>query len=186
MTMTSRFVFAFAVAIGSFAAHAQVAPVKPGLWDVHIDRTVDGQKEPDLSERLKNVPPERRQQVEAMMKERGIGNAGNGLKVCQTKEMLDAKRFVNPIPDCKTTFGLRTNTAWKSHTSCPQMHFESDTEIKFVNAESYSVKSSSVSEAGGKSRKTETLATGKWLSADCGDIKPMAIPGGTPPVRPGP
>jgi hypothetical protein len=181
--MTTRFAFACAVVLGSFAAHAQVAPLKPGLWEIHMDRLVDGQREPDISERLKNLPPERRAQLEAMMKEHGVGPNANGIKICQTKETLDASRFINPIPDCKTTIGQRTKATWKSHTSCAQMHLESDTELKFIDSEHYSMKSSSVSE-NGQTRKTQTTATGKWLSADCGDIKPIAIPGGTPPARP--
>jgi hypothetical protein len=179
MTMTMRsscFVSACAVAIASFSARAQVAPVKPGLWEVHIDRTVDGQKPPDLSDRLKNAPPERRAQMEAMMKERGIAQSGNAMKVCQTKEMLDRSRFVNPNPDCKTTFGQRTSKVWKSHTACAQMHLESDAEVTFTSSEGYTMKYSSVSEIGGKPRKSQTVVTGKWLSADCGDIKPMSPP----------
>src|SRR5947209_19610234 len=67
--------------VASLAARGQSAPVKPGLWEVHIDRTVDGKRPPDLSERLKNMPPERRQQMEAMMKERGSEPGGGTMKV---------------------------------------------------------------------------------------------------------
>ncbi len=51
-------------------------PIKPGLWQVHMEREVNGQKMPDMSERLKNMPPEKRAQFEAMMKQHGVGLGG--------------------------------------------------------------------------------------------------------------
>ena len=160
--------------VGALAAHAQVAPLKPGLWQVQIDREVNGQKAPDMADRLKNMPPERRAQIEAMMKQRGIDASGNTLKVCQTRESLDTRAFVNPNHDCKTTYSSRTDTSWKSHTSCPASHLESDGEITFQNSENYTVKTSSTIQSGGQTKLSHTTSTGKWLSADCGDIKPIS------------
>ena len=42
------------------SASGQVAPIKPGLWQVQMERETNGQKGPDMSERLKHMPPERR------------------------------------------------------------------------------------------------------------------------------
>jgi Spy/CpxP family protein refolding chaperone len=64
---------AFAIASATLAAQAQTTPppppIKPGLWQVQIDREVNGQKMPDASERMKNMSPEKRAQFEAMMKQ---------------------------------------------------------------------------------------------------------------------
>src|SRR5258707_10094871 len=79
------------------SASGQVAPIKPGLWQVQMERETNGQKGPDMSERLKHMPPERRAEAEAAMKKRGIDASGNTVKVCQTREMLDASKFVNPV-----------------------------------------------------------------------------------------
>jgi len=156
------------------AVHAQVAPVKPGLWQIQIERETNGQKAPDMSERLKNMPPERRAQVEAMMKQRGIGAAGNVMKVCQTREMLDSKHFVNSLANCKITYSTRTDRSWKSHTSCPQSQLESDVDIVFLNPENYTTKTTSIIQSGGQTKTSHMTMTGKWLSADCGDIKPIS------------
>lgn len=164
----------FCLTLGALAARAQVAPLKPGLWQVQIDREVNGQKAPDMADRLKNMPPERRAQIEAMMKQRGIDASGNTLKVCHTRESLDSKTFVNPHLDCKTTYTSRTDTSWKSHTSCPSSHLESDGEITFLNSENYTVKTSSTMQSGGQTKLSHTTSTGKWLSADCGDVKPIS------------
>ncbi|MDQ6700085.1 MAG: DUF3617 domain-containing protein [Acidobacteriota bacterium] len=158
----------------AFAAHAQVAPIKPGLWQVRSERETNGRKAPDLSERLKNLPPERRAQAEAMMKERGIDASGNIAKICQTREMLDSKHFANSVPDCKITYSTRTNSSWKSHTSCAQNHIESDTEMIFSNPENYTVKTASTIQSDGQTKTSHMTMTGKWLSADCGDVKPLS------------
>jgi hypothetical protein len=155
-------------------APAQVAPIKPGLWQVQSEREVNGQKAPDMSDRLKNMPPERRAQIEAMMKKQGIDVGGNITKICQTSEMLDSKNFANPIPDCKTTYSSRTNSSWKAHTSCPQNHIESDVEIVFATPENYTVKTDSTIQTEGQTRTTHMTMTGKWLSNDCGDVKPVS------------
>ena len=160
--------------LGAFAAQAQVAPIKPGLWQVRSERETNGQKAPDMSERLKNMPPERRAQFEAMMKERGIDTSGNITKVCQTREMLDSKYFANAIPDCKTTYSTRTNSSWKSHTSCAQNHIESDAEMIFSNPENYTVKIASTTQSEGQTKTSHMTMSGKWLSADCGDVKPLS------------
>jgi len=159
----------------AISASGQVAPIKPGLWQIQMERETNGQKSPDMSERLKNMPPERRAQVEAAMKQRGIENGGNTVKVCQTREMLDPTKFVNPLPDCKTTYSSRTNSSWKSHTSCSQNRLESDSEIIFAGPESYTVKTTSTLQSAGQTKTTHMTSTGKWLSADCGDIKPLSI-----------
>lgn len=160
--------------MAAFSASGQVVPLKPGLWQVQVDMETDGKKRPDVADRLKNMPPERRAQVEAMMKSQGVDAAGATNKVCQTAEMMDAKNFLN-TQRCQVTYGSRTNSMWKSHTSCPQDHVESDTEVVFVNRENYTVKSVSTVESGGKSHVTHRTMTGKWVSADCGDVKPFPM-----------
>ena len=48
--------------------------MKPGLWQVHIEREENGQKMPDgaerMKEQMKNMSPEERQRFEEMMKQR--------------------------------------------------------------------------------------------------------------------
>ena len=158
----------------AISTSGQVAPIRPGLWQIQMERETNGQKRPDMAERLKNMPPERRAQVEAAMKERGIDASGNTVKVCQTREMLDSSKFVNPPPDCKTTYSSRTNSSWKSHTSCSQNHLESDSDIIFSGPESYTATVTSTLQSAGQTKTTHMTRTGKWLSADCGDIKPLS------------
>jgi hypothetical protein len=62
---------AFVLITGACAVQAQTAPpIKPGLWQVHSEREVNGQKAPDASDRMKDMSPEKRARFEAMMKAR--------------------------------------------------------------------------------------------------------------------
>ena len=166
--------FAFAAAAG---AQAQIAPIKPGLWQVHMEREVNGQKPPDvLSERMKNLPPEKRAQYEAMMKERGIATDGSGAsRVCYTRESLDRSAWANQATDCKADFSSRSGRSWKWHTSCSKSGYEADGEANFLDSENYTVKSTSVSKINDKVRNSSTTITAKWLGADCGDLKPLDL-----------
>ena len=62
-----------ALAVPSVSAQP-TPPMKPGLWQVHIEREENGQKMPDgaerMKEQMKNMSPEERQRFEEMMKQR--------------------------------------------------------------------------------------------------------------------
>lgn len=162
------------VAAATFSVQAQTAPIKPGLWQVHMEREVNGQKAPDMSDRLKNLPPEKRAQYEAMMKQRGIATDGSGpTRVCYTKESLDRSAWANQATDCKADFSSRSGRSWKWHTSCPKSGYEADGEADFLDTENYTVKSTSVSKMNDKLRNSSTTITAKWVGADCGDVKPF-------------
>lgn len=166
-----------AIAFASLGAQPQtkppVPPIKPGLWQVHIEREVNGQKAPDMSEHMKNMTPEKRAQFEAMMKQHGVGMGGGPNQVCYTREMLEHSPWADMQMDCKPTFSSRTSSSWKWHTSCPKAGIEADGEAIFTNSENYTVKSTSVSKMGDKVRNSAATMTGKWVSADCGDVKPL-------------
>jgi hypothetical protein len=170
-----RLVVASAILTASFGTQAQtVAPIKPGLWQVHIDREVDGQKAPDPSDHLKNMTPEKRAQVEAMMKQHGIAMASPGMnQVCYTAESLERAEWANQESGCKTDFTSRTATSWKWHSTCPKYSYVGDGEAIFSDRENYTVKSTSVSKISDKARNSRMTITGKWLGADCGDLKPL-------------
>src|ERR1700730_17683199 len=168
---------AFAIASATPAAQAQTTPppppIKPGLWQVHIDREVNGQKMPDASERMKKMSPATRAKCNQLTGKYGVGRGGAGSQVCYTRETLEHSPWADVQTDCKATFSTRTSSAWKWHTSCPKSGYESDGEAIFTDPENYTVKSSSVSKMGDKVRTSSTTMTGKWQSSDCGGLKPL-------------
>lgn len=170
-------------------AHAQPAPpIKPGLWQVNTERSMDGQKAPDLGEHLKNMPPEMRKRMEANMKQHGVdmsGGAGN-MKICMTRESLDEGRWRSEEAGCKTDYSTRTSTLWKWRSVCTQPPSESEGEARIASPERYTVKVSSTATLQGQKRSSQMTMNAKWVGADCGDLKPVAPPPRTPgkPAKP--
>ena len=159
------------------AAYAQTtAPIKPGLWQMRVEHMEDGQRTPDpadrMQERMKSLPPEKRKQFEDMMKREGISTDEHGaIKMCYSKKMVDSAVLADQ-GGCQTTFSNRSSTNWKWHSSCPALGYVGDGEATFTNSHNFVIKSSGVSTAGGRSHSSTYTRTGKWLSADCGDLKP--------------
>ena len=166
------------LALAAIGASAQTAPkIKPGLWQIHMEQERNGQKVPDASERMKDhmkdMTPERRKQFEEMMKQRGVDpNATDTVKLCYSQKMVDRGAWTAQ-EGCKTDFTNRSATSWKWHSVCSELGYEGEGEATFSDADNFTVKSSGVSTAGGKTLKVNSTRTGKWLSADCGGVKPM-------------
>jgi Protein of unknown function (DUF3617) len=169
---------ASALVLAALNAPAQTTPrIKVGLWQIDVEREQNGAKVPDASERMKehmkDMTPERRKQFEAMMKQRGVDpGAGGVMKLCYSQKMVEHGAWADQ-GGCKTDYSSRSATSWKWHSSCPDLHYQGDGEASFSDPENFVVKSSGVSTNGGKTSTSSSTRTGKWLSADCGDIKPM-------------
>jgi len=156
-------------------ARAQTAPpIKPGLWEIRSEREVDGQKAPDPSDQMKNLPPDVRAKVEAMMKEKGIGMGEGGMnRVCLSRETLDQGRWQGQSDNCKTDFTSRTTSSWKWRSVCTKPDSESDGEALFTNNENYIVKTLMKTKIQGQERLTKMTIHAKWAGNNCGDIKPV-------------
>jgi hypothetical protein len=164
------------------AAQAQTAPpIKPGLWQVQSQREVDGQRTqtPDMSEHFKNMPPEQRKQLEAMMKQRGVDMSGGGMndmKICLSKDSVDPGQWERNQGSCKTDYISRSSSTWKWHTSCREPASETDGEAHFTGSDSYTVKTATTMTVQGQPRTTRMTLNSKWLGPDCGDLKPVNPP----------
>ena len=167
-------IFSFVIAAALAAPAQTTPPIKPGLWQIHSEREVNGQKTPDASERLKNMSPEKRERFEAMMRQHGMATDASGMRqVCYTRETLEQSPWAEQQTTCKTSFSTRSGSLWKWHTTCAESGYEADGEAVFVDHENYTVKSTSLSKIGDKVRNSQTTITAKWLGSDCGGLKPL-------------
>ena len=172
-------IVSFVLASAHAVAQAQPAPpIKPGLWQVQSEHEVDGQKTkvPDLSEHLKNMPPEARRQMEAMMKQRGVDMSSgsmNDMKICISKDSVDPDQWQRNQGTCKTDYLSRSSSTWKWHTSCREPAAETDGEAHFTSSDSYTVKTATTMTIQGETRTSRMTLNSKWLSPDCGDVKPV-------------
>jgi hypothetical protein len=180
--------FVLAAGLAAGAASAQPAPpIKPGLWEIQTARDVDGKQAPDMGDRLKNLPPAQRAQIEAMMKQRGVSLSSDGgsanVRLCLSADSLAqggwqglGERSEREASErCKSDVTSRSNTSWKWHAACTEPEVVSDGEATFASGgESYTVKLTNlVKSEAGVPRTTRLTLNAKRLGGDCGDLKPV-------------
>jgi hypothetical protein len=160
---------------------AESAPLRPGLWEMSMQR--DGVDQSDrmreMQEKMKNMSPEQREMMQKMLRQHGIGMDGGGkFKVCVTKENLDTDSWHQTERETNcTTQRSKSGKVWKWHSSCPAPNAsESDGEANFISDTKYTMKVVTTTGEGGE-KKTHTM-TGQstWLAADCGEVKPFTPP----------
>lgn len=151
-------------------AQAPALDVRMGLWEVSSTTDVGGQ---GLQVDTSKMTPEQRAQMEQAMKGM-MGAHTNVTKSCMTREKFEKQAFMNDERGraCKQTIVTNTRSAMESTITCTgehpmnaQMHIDapSPTAIKGT------IKSTTTMR-GGTMNVNMTL-TGKWLGADCGDVK---------------
>jgi hypothetical protein len=175
------------LAVVLFGATASLAfaqsHMKPGLWEISNKmQTGSGQMEDrmaQMQQQMANMPPDQRKMVEQMMAQRGMSMSGGRaggmtIKVCMTKEMVER----NEVPtqqrgDCKSTRQQVSGNTMKIAFSCTNPPSSGEGEVSFGSPESYSMKMLVNTMVQGKPEKVNMEGSGRWLGADCGDIKPL-------------
>jgi hypothetical protein len=164
---------------------AMAQSTKPGLWE--INNKVGGSAEMDkamaqMQQQMAGMPPAQRKQMEDMMAKQGMSmgaGAGGGMsvKVCMTREMVERNEIAQPQQgDCKSTASPRVGNTQKISFSCTQPPSSGEGQITFTSNEAYTMKMVTTSTVRGKPEKMTVEGSGKWLSADCGAVKPLAAP----------
>lgn len=164
----------------SFGASAQT--MKPGLWE--MDNKMQGgqmdQSTAQMQQQMAGMPPEQRKMMQDMMAKQGVSMGGAGgmsVKVCMTKEMAER----NDIPtqqsgDCKHVSSPRSGNTMKMSFTCTNPPSSGEGTVAFLSPEAFTMRMTVKTTVEGKAEKMNMDGAGKWLSADCGTIKPMAMP----------
>lgn len=156
-------------------------PLKPGLWQVHTERSIDGKPAPDMGAQFQRMPPEARKRMEANMRQHGVQMLGEGnMRMCLTRESLGQGRWQGQQERCKTELSARNGNTWTWKSTCSQPPVQSEGEATFQSPEAYTVKVNSTMQFQGRTQTSKMSLTGKWQGADCGDLQPLA-----PPAKPG-
>ena len=174
----------FAIAcIGAVALPAAAQTLKPGLWEVtNKMQGGSGQMQNAMSEMQKHMasmPPEQRQMIEQQMAKSGVkmGSAGPAggmsVQICMTREMVEKNELPSQQGDCKTTSQSRSGNTMKMAFACTNPPSSGDGQVTFNGPESYTSKVNVSTQVDGKPEKVSMEGTGKWLAADCGNVKPM-------------
>jgi hypothetical protein len=158
---------------------------KPGLWETTSTMEMTGGPAmpamPQLSEeQLSKMPPQQRAQVEAMMKARGGAQAPrtSTSKSCLTKDSFQQAMAMGQNENCTRKVIASSSSMQNVHMECQQgkMNMAGDLLIERVDAEH--AKGSMVMKAVGGDQQAVNMNVKmsfntKWLSSDCGDVKPL-------------
>ena len=133
----------------------------------------------DMQKQMAAMAPEQRKQIEQMMASRGMsmGAQGTVLKVCVTKEDVARKAEPQFREGCTQQVVQRTASSMKVKFECTQPQpMSGEGEMSFTSDKAYTGKSTVMSQANGKAQQMTIEMAGKWLAAECGDIKPRSAP----------
>lgn len=164
----------------SLPAAAQT--LKPGLWEISnkMDNPEMNQAMADMQKQLAAMPPEQRKQMEAAMAQHGVkmqagGTGGMVMQMCMTREMIE--RDDVPMQEgCKVTRNQRTGNVVKMAFTCTNPPSSGEGQFTYTSAEAYTSQMTARATVQGRTQTTSMNATGKWLKADCGNVKPVAPP----------
>jgi hypothetical protein len=190
---SSRLSIATAVACGFMLlaaaappAHAEAPPIKAGLWEITPEsQMLDGKPMPNMSaqlaEQLKKMPPEMRKQMEAHMKAQGVQMVADGgqpaVRMCLTKAMLDQGQWQKKADgQCQNTGTSHSGNTWSWKFKCTQPPSEGEGSTTFQGSDAYLTEMNMNTQREGKAHRMSMKHRGRWLGADCGDVKPLNPP----------
>ncbi len=168
------------------AAGVCAQTMKPGLWEItnQMKGAAGGQMESAMAQmqkQLESMPPEQRKMMEDAMAKRGMQmgqsqGGGMAVKVCMTQEMVERNGLPPQQGDCTHTMGPRSGNTQKFSYVCTRPPGSGEGQVTYTSPEAYVMQMSATTTINGKPEKLDMQANGKWLSTDCGNIKPLAPP----------
>jgi len=175
---------AAACLLPALALAADRPPLKLGLWEIAFESQggppMPAGAMPALSaDQLARLPPEARARIEALQAGRS-GGGGHTVKQCLTAKSLD-RAFQNDderMKKCTHTIVTQTASAVEVHFECPSMgpngNANSHGTLKWtmLNPETTKGSLEMVIDFGRGPMTHTTEFNGKWVSSDCGDVKP--------------
>jgi hypothetical protein len=157
--------------LSASAAVSAAGQMKPGLWEMTM--------KPDAMKNMPKIPSEQMEQMRKMgitmpqMQDGGIAQ-----KVCITKEM--AERDGTPQmhmaeTGCQSKNFASTGNTYSGNIICngPTLKGEGKVKGTFSGNERFSSTYEFKGTAEGQPVNQRSENSGKWLSADCGDVKPV-------------
>ncbi len=169
------------------AAGAQAQSAKPGLWE--IQSKMGGNPEMDqamaqMQQQMAAMSPAQRKMMQDMMAKQGV-NVGVGaggamaVKVCITPEMAARQALPTQTEgDCTTQVVSRSANTLKLSFVCTQPPSTGEGTYTFRGDTAYDMTMRVNSTHKGKPQSTTINGSGRWLGADCGQVKPIPMPAG--------
>jgi hypothetical protein len=163
-----------APALPALAADNTPLNVKPGLWEMTSDSERSGTP-PIPPEALAKLTPEQRAQLEAAMQQ-SMGPQHRVMQHCVTQADIDKGfdeiermghgKCTQNVASSTSTLRAGTFSCTGSQTMSGTYRFEARSPESMVAHWEMSVSN------GDKTMQMKSVTEGKWLGADCGDLKP--------------
>jgi hypothetical protein len=156
----------------------QAFDAKTGLWETTTTTEMSGMTGmpamPQISEeQLSKMPPQQRAQIEAMMKSRAGAPRTSTGKTCLTKDSFKQALAMGQNENCTKKVVTSSSTMQNIHMECTQGKMTMAGDLVIERVDSEHAKGSMVMKASGDQPMNMKMSfTTKWLSADCGDVKP--------------
>jgi Protein of unknown function (DUF3617) len=168
--------------LASGVAVAQSA-TKPGLWEItsKMSSPTNPQMAKQMEEAQKmmaSMPPAQRKQMEEMMAKQGVNvnfgaGGANSVKLCISPEMA-SRPPIEQKDGCTYKFSQSGSTHNFSF-QCAKPPSDGQGQMTFSGADNYSGNMRMNSMEGGKKETVDMQISGKFLSASCGNIKPLPV-----------
>lgn len=181
----------FVLLLGSAAlAHAGDVSIKPGLWVIshqgnmsHNGMNMKMPSPQEMQAMMKNLPPDVQAKMSQHMGDHGMAAVTDeGVKVCVSPEQAAQNSFATPPnSQCKVADQTRQGNTISIKMQCPQGEMESTVTLQSDTAWSSTMKGQMQHD--GQNSSMDMQASGKWLSADCGTLKPMGTMGAAAPAK---
>ena len=146
--------------------------IKPGLWEIETQSKLAGKESQDVNaqmqEAMKKMNPAQRAQMEKMMGSHGMGFGNKGMKICHTDKTMSAESMVQDKKDnCTITDKQEFSDGVKFNIKCDKGN--GSAEYRATSDSSYTGWNEFETAKG----KNKIEFKGKFLSANCGNIKPI-------------
>ena len=175
---------ALALLAGMAGGASAQQKMRPGLWEHSVNmKSQSGQMEAAMAEMQKSLasmPPEQRKQMEQMMAQQGVGMGPKGqtVKVCITKEQADLDN-VPQQEGCTQKVQRVDASTMKVAFACKggqgQPPSSGEGTISMQGPTAYTGQFKFKTQTQGKPEQIDMAQSGKWLSDNCGAIKPMPM-----------
>lgn len=173
-----------AAACAAAPAHAQ--DFKAGLWEINSKmQSSSGQMEQAMAamqKQMANMSPEQRKMMEDMLSKQGMnlssmsGNAAV-VKMCVTKEMAAQKQVpMQASGNCTQTRGPMVGNTMHVSVSCTNPPATGEGQATFSSDSAFTATMKMSTQMRGKPETMGVDASGRWLGADCGNVRPPAMP----------
>lgn len=175
------------------ALPATAQNLKPGLWELS-NRVASASPETmaimsAAQQQMANMAPEQRKAMEQMMASHGVNlnlgdNGGVKMTYCLTKDMAEKQDLPAGQPGQCTTTRTPVPGGLNVSFNCSRPPSSGNGQVIFNGNTAYSMRMNVNSSMQGKPQTMLVEGSGRWLSADCGSVKPLAP--AAPPSKPGP